>query len=187
MIDKPIPQNGYVMRDDLFDNYQNLFSKVEEFRVDILQTYGEHVLCKYGCTECCQQNLSLFPIEFYFLWQGFTLLPESIKRSLRYRVSQGIGKDSSCLLLHEEGCLLYDFRPIICRTHGLPLSVFDRGQERRDCCPKNFAEYSLELLPKRDLLNLERLNTILVAINVVFTYQAKIESGIRLSMAELVA
>lgn len=80
---------------------------------------------------------------------------------------------------------MYDRRPVICRTHGLPLLIRGEGEERRDCCPKNFVGHSLGDLPGSDLLDLERLNTILVAVNMVFASHVGVEAGLRLPLSLL--
>jgi uncharacterized protein len=173
------------MSEEIFLNYQKLLLKVNEFSSLIIPRYRKHISCDYGCSDCCQQNLNLLPLEYSFLQKGFSLLPEPIKKIVRNRAARGLGDHTACLLLGHGACVLYERRPIICRTHGLPLFIRDADKEKRDCCPKNFTSYSLELLPQTDFLHLERLNTILITINRVFASQMGIEPGIRLALNNL--
>jgi Fe-S-cluster containining protein len=174
------------MGEQIFYNYQKLLLKVNEFSALIIPRYREHISCFYGCNDCCRQNLNLLPIEFFFLQKGFFFLPEPVREIVHNRIAQGLGDYASpCLLLDNGACLLYERRPIICRTHGLPLFISDGDQERRDCCPKNFTSYFLELLPQDDFLHLGRLNTILVTINRAFAVQVGIDPGIRLALHNL--
>jgi Fe-S-cluster containining protein len=173
------------MHEESFQNYQRLLNKVDEFSSRIIQRYRKHISCGYGCNDCCQQNLHLLPLEYSFLQKGFSLLPEPIKKIVRNQAAQGLGDYAPCVLLDHGACVLYECRPIICRTHGLPLFAKEGDKERRDCCPKNFTSYRLELLPQTDFLHLERLNTILIAINRVFASLTAIESGIRLALNNL--
>ncbi|MFP3870633.1 MAG: YkgJ family cysteine cluster protein [Syntrophobacteria bacterium] len=131
--------------------------------------------------ECCQQNLSLLPVEFYFLLQGLRQLP----KETRSRLGRHPSSSGPCVLLHGGGCLLYDRRPIICRTHGLPLLISEDGKQRRDCCPKNFAAKPLDHLPERDILHLDRLNALLVSVNMLFALKTGMESGGRIKTSRL--
>jgi len=176
------------MAEEIFRNYQKLLNKVDEFSSRIIQKYRKNISCGYGCSDCCQQNLNLLPLEYSFLQEGFALLPEPIKKILRNRAAQGLldyTPYTPCLLLDHGACVLYERRPIICRTHGLPLFITEGDKERRDCCPKNFTSYCLEFLPQTDFLHLERLNTILITINRVFASLKRREPGIRLALDNL--
>jgi uncharacterized protein len=173
------------MAEEIFHNYQKLLKKVDEFSSRIIQRYGKNINCGYGCSDCCQQNLNLLPLEYLFIQKGFSLLPEPMRKIVHNRSAQGLGDYTPCLLLNHEACVLYERRPIICRTHGLPLFITEGDKERRDCCPKNFTSYCLELLPQTDFIHLERLNTILITINRVFASLTGIEAGIRLALNKL--
>ncbi len=75
-----------------------------------------------------------------------------------------------CPLLAGGECLLYGARPLICRTHGLPLLVDDGAGRRVDFCPENFR--GLESLPGEAVLDLERLNAALAAVDAHFAEEA---------------
>jgi hypothetical protein len=52
----------------------------------------------------------------------------------------------------EGACRIYDHRPYVCRSQGLPLRWLDetpdgREVEMRDICPLNDIEQDLEILP----------------------------------------
>jgi Fe-S-cluster containining protein len=173
------------MNQDLFTNYRNLLSKVDDFSSWHIQTYQEHFACHYGCADCCKQDLHLLPVEFHFLQKAFTLLPENTKQIAIRSRTNSTDRHLPCPLLHKGGCLLYVHRPVICRTHGLPLYIMENGEEKRDCCPRNFVRLSLEHLPITDLLDLKRLNTLLVAVNTVFARQVGVKAGVRLPLSRL--
>jgi uncharacterized protein len=76
-----------------------------------------------------------------------------------------------CPLLGNHRCLLYAARPIICRTHGLPI-IYSEGSERKvDCCPLNLGEGE-QPLSGSAIIDLDRLNTLLVAVNALFLAHA---------------
>ncbi|MCX8011916.1 MAG: YkgJ family cysteine cluster protein, partial [Desulfobacterota bacterium] len=125
-------------------------------------------------------------VEFFFLRRGFNFLGWNKKKIIRERMPRNFQEISACILLENGKCILYDYRPIICRTQGLPLLITENGITKKDCCPKNFTS-SLASLPLTDFLHLERLNTILVAINQQFALQLNIEGGKRSFLTELIS
>lgn len=169
------------MNQDIFVNYRKLLTRVDDFSSRFIRMYQEQIVCQHGCTDCCRQDLHLLPVEFHYLKQGFTRLPEAEKN-----ITEGSSQDTYCTLLHEGSCLLYDLRPIICRTHGLPLLITENDRQWRDCCPKNFEGQSLEHLPEKDLLHLEKLNTILVTVNMIFCSKTGVDPDERLPVSRLV-
>ena len=147
----------YTMAEEIFHNYQRLLNKVDDFSSWIIQRYRKNIRCGYGCSDCCQQNLNLFPVEYSFLQKGFALLREPMKKIVRNRAAQALGDDTPCILLDHGACVLYELRPIICRTHGLPLFISEGDKERRDCCPKNFTSYCLGAFAATHFLHLSGL------------------------------
>lgn len=71
-----------------------------------------------------------------------------------------------CPLLENGICVIYESRPVICRTHGLPILVLQNGRHEADFCPLNFQNISS--LPSRAMIDIEKMNQMLFAINAVF-------------------
>jgi hypothetical protein len=61
--------------------------------------------------------------------------------------------------------------------------TFDK--EHRDCCPLNAGSLGLGTLARADLIDLERLNTLLSAVNLLFCRQAGIDPGQKLPLSRL--
>ena len=95
-------------------------------------------------------------------WQD---LPAPARVHLRDHLA-GAAVGEACPLLENNLCPLYAARPIICRTHGLPLLIEDAAGTRVDRCPLNFAGYAA--LPGNAVIHLERLNAALIIINRQF-------------------
>jgi Fe-S-cluster containining protein len=72
-------------------------------------------------------------------------------------------------MLLDGACSVYEARPLICRSHGLPL-VLERSKGRQmvDVCPLNFTDGSLATLPPEDLLAQGTVDSILVAVNALY-------------------
>ena len=144
-------------------NYLSLLHRVDQHCGKIVETFSEQIACKAGCSACCR-HLTLFPVEAANLFSAVESLPGEIKSLLAGRIKWP--ESGSCPLLLDDRCTVYCSRPVICRTHGLPLLAEVEGGGTVDCCPENFR--GAESLPGSAVINLETLNSALVAINALF-------------------
>ncbi|MCP4628061.1 MAG: YkgJ family cysteine cluster protein [bacterium] len=165
------------MEKSSFTRYTAFLDKIDTFVKHLQQLHQQQLVCRRGCSDCCRLERNLMPVEFHYLRQQVTT-------DLRQRLTDR-RKTDCCPLLDKNDCLLYEHRPVICRTHGLPLLITEQKSTWRDCCPKNFTTVCLDDLPREGLLDLERLNTLLVGINTLFCDQTGVDQGLRLSLAQL--
>lgn len=144
-------------------NYLSLLQRIDQLCEKITGQFAALITCRAGCSSCCR-HLTLFPVEAANLARGIERLPEETKAVLAGRSRWP--ESSPCPLLQDDRCTVYPFRPVICRTHGLPLLAEIEGVRTVDCCPENFS--GAESLPGSAVINLETLNSALVAINALF-------------------
>lgn len=167
----------------LLENYRQLVGRVDALCRRIEATYGRHLACRKGCDSCCR-HLRLFPVEGVALARALAGQDPGLVARIRERARKAT-PDGPCPLLEEGACLLYAARPMICRTHGLPL-IFSEGEGRRvDFCPQNFQ--GLSSLPASAVVDLDLLNATLATINELFVaeaYQGEPPGRDRLSIAE---
>lgn len=163
------------------DNYRELVARVDELCHKTAAEYSRHLACKPGCDSCCR-HLSLFPVEGAALVEALHKLPADQAAKIREKAAAA-SPDGHCPLLEEGRCLLYTSRPIICRTHGLPLLISNGSNQQVDFCPRNFRDISS--LPGSAVIDLDRLNAALTAINAHFISESgKPDAAERLTMAE---
>ncbi|HEY5974196.1 MAG TPA: YkgJ family cysteine cluster protein [Geobacteraceae bacterium] len=170
------------MSSSLLANYAALVTRVDQLCRTVTDRFAGAIACQAGCDRCCR-HLTLFPVEAYALLVAARELSPPDQARLRQRLKGPAITD--CPLLFDRRCLLYVTRPIICRTHGLPLLINIDGGRRVDYCPDNFQ--GLASLPGDAVIDLDRLNEALAAINALFVAAARqppFDSG-RLSMAEV--
>lgn len=108
---------------------------------------GHHVgrlQCRRGCSDCCVDELTVFEVE-----------ADAIRAHYPELLEQGEPHPAGgCAFLDAEGgCRIYDARPYVCRTQGLPLRWFEEDEqeeivEQRDICPLNAEGPPLESLPE---------------------------------------
>lgn len=139
-------------------NLAELRGKVDGFTERVLAAHEGEVVCTKGCTDCCLTDISVFPVEAEAVLAAFRRLPESTRAHIRERTH----RDENCVFLLDGGCAVYEERPIICRSQGLPL-LLEEGT--RTVCHLNFKGRGAADLPSETVLNLATLNTLLSVIH----------------------
>jgi Fe-S-cluster containining protein len=167
--------------EDLLNNYRHLVARIDALCHCIAEALGEQITCSGGCSACCT-SITLFPVEAAALATALDALPEEDADEIRRHVAEHADGER-CPLLHNHLCLLYGARPIICRTHGLPI-IYGTGEERRiDYCPRNLTDS--ESLPGSVIIDLDNLNSLLVAVNALFLSKSEVfDSPERLTITE---
>lgn len=101
--------------------------------------------CRPGCDRCCHVRFSVFEVEAAPIRRALAEL-ETADPALRQRIREQ-GNDplaTACALLVDGRCSVYAERPLICRSHGLPIAVRDPddpdGPLILDHCPLNFVQ-----------------------------------------------
>ncbi|MEZ4381479.1 MAG: YkgJ family cysteine cluster protein [Nannocystaceae bacterium] len=97
--------------------------------------------CREGCDRCCHQRFSVFEVEAAPLREALTALGRAapaLRAQVRAQATDPQRSDR-CAMLVAGRCAVYAARPLICRSHGLPIAVDEGDGLRLDCCPLNFA------------------------------------------------
>jgi Fe-S-cluster containining protein len=134
----------------LQQNASDFFDKVAEKNAAKME-------CKKGCSQCCMTDISVFDIEADRIREYVkNQITDNEKKHQLKSIWESKPEAGACHFLVENQCSIYEVRPVICRTQGLPL--FLSTENVLDFCPLNFKDGNPE---KSDWLNLERLNTML--------------------------
>ncbi len=163
------------------ENYHRLLDKVDQLCEGITTLLGDALTCHAGCSSCCI-GISVFPVEAAAMIEAAGILPPKQYQLLKQRLSSPEPGDR-CPLLIDDRCLLYQARPIICRTHGLPILITDESGRRMDVCPLNCK--GMERIPGEALIDLERLNSLLVSVNVLYLREFGIKLPDRIPLTSL--
>ncbi len=125
------------------DELQQLYGRVDKEAARLHALHGERLTCRRGCASCCIDDITVVAIE-----------AESIRAHHAQLLQHGIPHEPGmCAFLDEEGaCRIYQHRPYVCRSQGLPLRWTDqdatgRTVELRDICALNEAGPPIERLP----------------------------------------
>jgi Fe-S-cluster containining protein len=136
-----------VTPDDSPEPLLRLHQQVDEEAAALARLYGPGLVCRRGCSACCVDGLTVFEVEADRIRRG---APELLRSGLPHAPGRCAFLDSDL------ACRIYEHRPYVCRTQGLPLRWLEEtpsGEivEERDVCELNLIGTSLVTLPESDL------------------------------------
>jgi Fe-S-cluster containining protein len=163
-------------------SYQQFIEEVDRLASRLSARYARHLVCRAGCSGCCHHHLSVFSVEAAAVSDAVKALPDETRRRVAEQACQveeaeRRGTDIACPLLVDERCAIYESRPLICRTQGLPLMYEAAdGEQEVDFCPLNFtAPNAVDDLDEAQLVPLDALNLKLALINLQYCHENGIE------------
>jgi Fe-S-cluster containining protein len=166
---------------DLLQRYRLLLESIDAWFAGALTLYGDRMACARGCTGCCRGLFDITLLDGALLKSGFDRLPAAVRRPVLRKAEERLAElqgrwpdfghpyllnampdeewtempeedETPCPLLDGDGaCLVYAFRPMTCRLHGLP-NIDASGESFSDLwCTRNFTggESPLTLTPLR--------------------------------------
>jgi hypothetical protein len=129
--------------EQLLDSLASIDQEVDLLASRLYRFHSVRLQCRNGCSECCVDGITVFEVE-----------GENIRRHYAELIDGGTPHpEGKCAFLNGEGmCRIYEHRPYVCRTQGLPLRWFEEGPdgsgvEMRDICPLNEEGEPIETLP----------------------------------------
>lgn len=144
-----------------FEQYENLREVIDKRSSDLSKKHSKHMSCKAGCDLCCM-DYSIFPIEFYYI-------AEQLKKSSSCPGTNTVAKPEECIFLVKQLCTIYKYRPIICRTHGLPLLYMsDDGNWELSACHLNFTQFDMSEFTDSNTYAQDKFNSKLFLLNKDF-------------------
>lgn len=149
---------------DALEAYDALVAKVDAF-FEAAARRGADLACGAGCAACCQVELTVSPVE-----------AEVIARALARR-GPWEPSPEGCAMLDADGrCAIYEARPLVCRSQGLPLAYpagtiapdalrGSAGDAELTWCPLNFRK---RLPAGADVFDAGRADEALALVNRAF-------------------
>lgn len=112
--------------EDYLDRLKWIYESMDRVYVDMATFYGFECT---GCEDnCCHTYFYHYTIaEYFFLLKGFSTLANSMREDIADRAQRmcqpSAREDYLCPINVDGLCILYPYRAMICRLHGLPYEV----------------------------------------------------------------
>jgi len=143
------------------ETYTRILDRADDFFRSVAESQPQNLQCGRGCSLCCYGLFEIGSGDVPLIAEGLAKLHPS-RRKMVIRRSQEILESSKhpdlrecspaekeaffertastpCPNLNEKGeCLMYEHRPLVCRTFGLPLRNAD--EYIGDVCELNFTD-----------------------------------------------
>jgi uncharacterized protein len=124
------------------DLVARLHGAVDDLAGNVARRNEGRLACRRGCASCCADDLTVFEAEAQLIAERY---PDLVEEGSPH-------PPGGCAFLSADGgCRIYENRPYVCRTQGLPLRWLeedgDLAYEARDICEKNLPGEPLEALP----------------------------------------
>lgn len=119
--------------EERFNKLENFYEEVDKLTSALSERHSDRLKCKAGCFSCCVDNITVFEVEAEYIKHYHSdLLKGESPHPKGY-----------CAFLNDKGeCRIYEHRPYVCRTQGLPLRWLEEINDEelidmRDICPLN--------------------------------------------------
>lgn len=151
--------------------YRQLRKVIDSQVKNLENEHSAHLACKAGCDLCCM-NYGVLPIEFFSMLDELKL-NEFQKDSLKELPAD----ENACVFLQNHVCAIYQSRPIICRTHGLPLLFTNEdGEWQLSACELNFTQFNFEKFTVDNTFSQDKYNSKLFLLNRDYINEYKEEN-----------
>jgi hypothetical protein len=166
-----------------------LRSKVDAFFGRVEARYPGALACAPGCADCCRRELTVTAVEAAGIAAAVRALDPAARAELVRRARGG----DPCVALAADGtCAVYDARPIVCRSHGVPIRYAEPTPDGKralpvlDACFKNFTDLALDTVEPGCVLDQHTLSVVLGALNAAFAEETGAPRGHRPALRDVV-
>jgi len=118
--------------------YRELTLKVDAFFQRVQARHGDAMDCNSGCSDCCHVRLTVTGVEAAAIRDELASWPEDRRQALAAQ-ARAAPADRCAALDRANRCSIYATRPIVCRSHGVPIRMRDhRSLPVIESCHRNF-------------------------------------------------
>jgi hypothetical protein len=147
------------------ERYRQLTGKVDAFFERVVGRHGEEMQCRAGCDQCCRTRLTILGVEAAAVREVIEGMSEGERARLREVAAREVREgDVRCAALDDDGrCLIYEGRPVVCRSHGVPIRMGDVI----DACRLNFTKRGPAAADRDCVMDQTTVSATLLAIDRV--------------------
>lgn len=122
--------------------YTKYLKRLDLILAEYFTKHAEYICCKAGCSNCCKKgDYPMSQIELEYLMQGYINAPDDVKQQIQKNVDE-MQKGEACPFLINDLCSVYEYRPIVCRIHGLAYLINKTTMKLPECANegKNYSK-----------------------------------------------
>lgn len=139
-----MPEGPHQFQPAVTDRYREILALADEHFEKVAAASAGEMQCRKGCTLCCHGFFEITAADVAMVADGVASLPAGTRNSLLARASEAMRRtehpdlrdcseetkeaffarteNEPCPALSDAGaCLIYESRPLVCRTFGLPI------------------------------------------------------------------
>ena len=141
--------------------YRELTAKVDAFFTRVAERHGDDMQCGSGCSDCCHVRLTVTGVEATAIRDELAAWPAERRTALAGNARAAAPE--RCAALDPAGrCLIYQVRPIVCRSHGAPVRMQRGSLPVIESCFRNFTHTE----PAPDcVIDQQTLSALVLAVN----------------------
>lgn len=164
--------------------YRQLCDKVDAFFARVAARHPQDLECARGCYDCCDVRLTVTGVEAAAVRAAWLTLPPERRDEVRATWREGA---SACAALDRQGrCAVYEGRPLVCRSHGVPVRMLDkRSLPVLEVCHRNFTAQGPEQADADCVLDQSTLSAMLLLVDQKDAEDCEREAGVRFELAEI--
>lgn len=121
---------------ETLQNYEKYLLDLQKNHINkFFEEQKDYIFCKKGCGSCCKKGeFPISELELMYLMKGYSQLSKELQTQIEKNLEE-IKADIEtynlklyvCPFLIDESCSVYEYRSLICRTHGLSFYVEKDG------------------------------------------------------------
>lgn len=173
------------------ERYRELCDKVDAFFARVEARHREEVHCDRGCYDCCDVRLTITGVEATAVRAAWLDLPDERRAEVRATWRPGA---TACAALDRQGrCAVYAGRPLVCRSHGVPVRFAARKGDHAgrpslpvvETCVHNFTTAGPEAADADCILDQTTLSAMLLLVDREDAAATGRDPGSRFELADL--
>ncbi len=145
--------------------YPELAAKVDAFFARVMARHPDDMKCGTGCSHCCHARLTITRVEATAIRDELAQWPH--ERVEQLTANAAAAAPDRCVALDGSGrCLIYEVRPIVCRSHGAPIRMRDsRSLPVIETCRDNFTSRGPDVAAADCILDQQTLSATVLAVD----------------------
>jgi Fe-S-cluster containining protein len=147
--------------------YAELTAKVDAFFDRVAARHADDLQCATGCADCCHVRLTITGVEAAAIAAEVAAWPDDRRAALAAQLAaDALGPGDRCAALGpDDRCAIYPARPLVCRSHGVPIRLTVDSLPVIQACFRNFTAGGPAAAAADCVLDQATLSTMLLMID----------------------